>query len=134
MTDDSKGKCVGSTSAVLNSGYWYDINCEETYGYTCERLRDGFSTQSPNPPSKTNPTNIGCATGWIGYGSYCFMVSLMSVVCKSVWHRVQKTGKLCSLKKFGYTQDNAMLFRSNIVVHFLSTCDCLTLEYTVPLM
>ncbi len=31
----------------------------------------------------------------------------------AVRHRVQKTGKSRSLKKFGYTQDNALLFRPN---------------------
>ena len=38
----------------------------------------------------------------------------------TVRHRVQKTGKSRSLKKFGYTQDNALLFRPNccpLLVH-----------------
>ncbi len=38
----------------------------------------------------------------------------------AVRHRVQKTGKSRSLKKFGYTQDNALLFRPNccpLLVH-----------------
>ncbi len=33
-------------------------------------------------------------------------------------HRVQKTGKSRSLKKFGYTQDNALLFTTT------RSCDC----------
>ncbi len=41
----------------------------------------------------------------------------------TVRHRVQMTWKSRSLKKFGYTQDNTLLFRP-IVAHFLSTCDC----------
>ena len=74
ITDDSKGKCVGAGSAIPASGYWTDLNCEERFPYVCEVLREGYTTQSPNPPSKTNPSNIGCAAGWIGYGSQCFRV------------------------------------------------------------
>ncbi len=54
----------------------------------------------------------------------------------SVQHRVQKTGKSRSLKKFGYTQDNALLFRPKLLSTSrpLVTALALTLEYTVPLV
>ena len=52
-------------------------------------------------------------------------------------HRVQKTGKSRSLKKFGNAQDNALLFRPNccpLLVHLYVTVLAFTLEYTVPLV
>ena len=57
---------------------------------------------------------------------------LATILFLSVRHRVQKTGKSRSLKKFGYTQDNALIL-GPIAVHFL-TALVFTLEYTVPLV
>ena len=54
----------------------------------------------------------------------------------AVGHRVQKTGKSRSLKKFGYRQDNALLFRPNCCLLSCPLVTVLTfsLEYTVPLV
>ncbi len=49
-----------------------------------------------------------------------FVIKFEFGIVLTVRHHVQKTGKLRSLKKFGYTQDNALLFRPNfcpLLVH-----------------
>ena len=66
---------------------------------------------------------------------YCLRLHCILQTSKYNWpvrHRVQKTRKSRSLKKFGYTQDNALLFRPNCCP--LVTALAVTLEYTVPLV
>ncbi|XP_022109148.1 macrophage mannose receptor 1-like [Acanthaster planci] len=71
--DSSMGQCVSINSGAPAAGYWYNTACSLSLPYVCESARPGYSTMAP-PGPVTNPTNIGCAAGWIGYGSYCFRV------------------------------------------------------------
>ncbi|XP_072020400.1 macrophage mannose receptor 1-like [Amphiura filiformis] len=71
---DAFGNCVIADAGVSSSGYWFNFNCDDTHAYVCEQLRDGYTTSAPNNPGKTNPSNINCAPGWIGYGNGCFRI------------------------------------------------------------
>ena len=73
------GQCVAASSSIPKSGFWADRQCSTAMPYICEKQRDGWTTKRPDNPNPTNPTNIGCSTGWIGYGSYCFKVSLSKI-------------------------------------------------------
>ncbi|XP_072020401.1 macrophage mannose receptor 1-like [Amphiura filiformis] len=72
--DDSMGQCVAASSSIPKSGFWADRECTTAMPYVCETKRDGWTTREPDNPNPTNPTNLGCSVGWIGYGSYCFKV------------------------------------------------------------
>ncbi len=53
-------------------------------------------------------------------GEISLEITITDDDCEFAFFRVQKTGKSRSLKKFGYTQDNALLFRPNccpLLVH-----------------
>ncbi|XP_022088512.1 macrophage mannose receptor 1-like [Acanthaster planci] len=70
--DDSTGNCVTMKSGS-DAGYWSDRSCEKGYLFICEKSRIGWPTitlPTANPP--TQPSDVGCSPGWIGYGDNCF--------------------------------------------------------------
>ncbi|XP_033126387.1 macrophage mannose receptor 1-like, partial [Anneissia japonica] len=71
--DDSAGLCVSITSGD-SAGFWIDASCALGLPFICEKSRLGY-TRPPftNPPIVTQPNDRSCATGWIGYGSSCYM-------------------------------------------------------------
>ncbi|XP_072020213.1 macrophage mannose receptor 1-like [Amphiura filiformis] len=74
MPDNSNGDCVAATSGVV-AGMWQDKACYDELNYVCEKGRIGFTAPPvTQPPPPTQPSNQGCATGWIGYGNNCFRV------------------------------------------------------------
>ncbi|XP_072020262.1 macrophage mannose receptor 1-like [Amphiura filiformis] len=74
MPDNSNGDCVAATSGTI-SGLWQDQECNNEFNYVCEKVRLGFTAPPVTvPPAPTDPSNEGCAAGWIGYGNNCFRV------------------------------------------------------------
>ncbi|XP_033624642.1 macrophage mannose receptor 1-like [Asterias rubens] len=71
--DSSNGLCVSINSGAPAAGYWYNTACSQSLPYVCEAARPGYTTMAP-PAVGTNPTNLGCSAGWIGYGYNCFRV------------------------------------------------------------
>ncbi|XP_038078467.1 macrophage mannose receptor 1-like [Patiria miniata] len=71
--DASSGRCVSINSGAPAAGYWYNTACSSALPYVCESNRPGYTTMAP-PGVVTNPTNIGCQPGWIGYTNHCFKI------------------------------------------------------------
>ena len=74
LSDDSSGNCVAATSGIV-AGMWQDQACNNEFNYVCEKGRIGFTAPPvTQPPPPTQPSNQGCAPGWIGYGNFCYRV------------------------------------------------------------
>ncbi|XP_038046213.1 lymphocyte antigen 75-like [Patiria miniata] len=72
--DDQQGHCVAMNSGN-DAGYWADRNCSQPYNFICEIARTGYPTiPPPVVVTPTPPTDNNCATGWVGWGSRCFLI------------------------------------------------------------
>ncbi|XP_077993133.1 macrophage mannose receptor 1-like [Glandiceps talaboti] len=70
--DNSQGDCVG-VSTGTNAGLWTATQCTDSMPYICEKTRLGFTKPPVTAAYPTNPSDEGCAGGWLGYGSKCFL-------------------------------------------------------------
>ncbi|XP_077993134.1 macrophage mannose receptor 1-like [Glandiceps talaboti] len=70
--DNSQGDCVGVSSGT-DSGLWTAGQCDNSMPYICEKTRPGFTKPPVTAAYPTNPSDEGCADGWLGYGSKCFL-------------------------------------------------------------
>nr|XP_006816218.1 PREDICTED: uncharacterized protein LOC102809517 [Saccoglossus kowalevskii] len=70
--DTRTGDCVAM--AVDNvPGLWYGHQCSESKYYICEKWLPGYTPPPPYTGPPTNPSDIGCSTGWVGFEDNCFL-------------------------------------------------------------
>ncbi|XP_070535732.1 macrophage mannose receptor 1-like [Ptychodera flava] len=74
--DNSAGDCVGASTGAV-AGLWSAADCTGAMPYICEKTRPGFTKPPVEIPYPTNPSDEGCAGGWLGYGSNCFLAMSM---------------------------------------------------------
>ncbi|XP_077993135.1 C-type mannose receptor 2-like [Glandiceps talaboti] len=83
--DNSNGDCVGANTGS-NAGLWTATSCDGAMPYICEKTRPGFTKAPVTVPYATNPSNVGCADGWLGYGSKCFLaISMVEAENRISW-------------------------------------------------